>query len=280
MSYKTILLHVDLSVHAPARIRLAAALANAEGAHLIGAAMTGISRFLDADSGLDIERSVVTGYLDRLREQARLALEQFDALAREALVQSFEARLVADDAEGGLVLLSRFADLVVLSQTDPAHPAAGVARDLPEYVMLHAPRPVLLAPYAGRLDPLGGRALVAWDGSAEASRVLAGAIPLLRHATDVLVAQFNPGQAPEPDELQAQSAELIGWLGRHGIRARVEIQHTMIGNGDVLLSLAIDQQAHLLVMGGYGHTRFRELLVGGVTRTVLQEATLPVLMQH
>jgi nucleotide-binding universal stress UspA family protein len=280
MSYKTILVHADLSVHAADRIRFAAAIANAEGAHLVGAAMTGITRFLEADSGLDLEHSVVTGYLDRLREHARLALEQFDAIAREAGVRSVEPRLVEDDLEGGLVLQSRFADLVVLSQTDPGNPSPAVSRDLPAYVVLHAPRPVLLVPYAGQPRRIDGKALAAWDGGFEASRALGNAIPLLRHAKEVLVAQFHPGKAEKVDDLPAQAAGLTGWLGRHGVRARVEVQDAIIGNGDALLSLATDQQADLLVAGAYGHTRFRELLLGGVTKTVLAETMLPVLMQH
>jgi nucleotide-binding universal stress UspA family protein len=280
MSYKTILVHTDLSVHAPDRIRCAAAIANAEGAHLIGVAMTGITPFLEADSGLDIEHSVVTGYLDRLRAQARLALEQFDAIAREAGVRSAEPRLVEDDPEGGLVLHSRFADLVVLGQTDPANPAPAASRDLPEYVVLHAPRPVLLVPFAGQPWRVDGKVVVAWDGGLEVSRALGNAIPLLRHAREVLVAQFQGDNAEQEDELRARSAELIAWLGRHGIRARVEQQATPIGAGSVLLSLAADLQADLLVTGAYGHTRFREMLLGGVTKTVLAETTVPVLMQH
>lgn len=277
MPYKTILAHADLSVHAPARIRFAAALANAEGAHLIGAAMTGVSRFMQAESGLDFEHSVVAGYFERLRERARQALAQFDALALASGVASFEPRLVEDEPEGGLVLLSRFADLVVLSQADPNHPVPGVSRDLPEYVVLHAPRPVLLLPSSGQYGRLDGKALVAWDGGLEAARALGNSLPLLCHASDVLVAQFDSG---EPDELQAQAADLTGWLGRHGIRARVELQHGSIDSGNALLWLATEQQADVLVMGAYGHTRFRELLVGGVTKTVLASTTLPVLTSH
>lgn len=277
MSYKTILVHADLSIHAPGRIRLAAAIANAEGAHLVGAAMTGISRFVYTDSTIELERSVVAGYVDTLHEHARQALDQFEALVREAGVQSSEARLVGDDPEGGLVLLSRFADLVVLSQTDPAHPVTGVVRDLPEYVMLNVARPVLMVPYAGERSVLGARALVAWDASLEASRALGNALPLLRHAAGVTVARVNAVEGPE---LSAESADLIAWMGRHGIDAQVLEPHTAGGEGEALLSLAADRQAGLIVMGGYGHTRFRELLLGGVTKTMLESMTVPVLMSH
>jgi nucleotide-binding universal stress UspA family protein len=277
MSYKTILVHADLSVHAPARIRLAAAIANAEGGHLVGAAMTGISRFVYTDSGIDLERSVVAGYIDTLHEHARQALEQFEAVAREAGVRSFEPRLVGDDPEGGLVLLSRFADLVVLSQTDPGHQVPGVVRDLPEYVMLNVARPVLVVPYAGNHQRLDGKALVAWDAGLEASRALANALPLLKRASSVTVAQFNAGDGAD---LAAQSADVAAWLGRHGIEPQVVEQRTAIDEGNALLSLAADRQADLIVMGGYGHTRFRELLLGGVTKTVLESMTAPVLMSH
>jgi nucleotide-binding universal stress UspA family protein len=277
MSYKTILVHADLSPRAPQRIRCAAALANAHGAHLLGVATTGVSRFMGMDSGLDMERTVVAGYLDRLQEHARQALVQYEALARECCTGSWEGRLVADDTEGALVLLARFADLVVLDQTDPAGTAPGAARDLPEYVVLNAARPVLLLPYAAAPAQLDGKALVAWDGSIEASRALAYALPLLRGASEVLVAQFN---GPDEPGLREQSADLGAWLARHGVLARIEAQHVSIDAGNALLSLAADRQARLLVMGAYGHTRLRELVLGGVTRTVLASMTAPVLMAH
>jgi nucleotide-binding universal stress UspA family protein len=279
MAYKTILVHVDLSAHAPARIRLAALLARAEGAHLVGAAMTGVARLvrhLYADNVAELTRSVPLELLDRLKDQACQALERFNLLARQYGVASFEPRLSDDDPRDGLAVFSRWADLVVLSQTDPAH-MADVARDLPEHVVLHSSRPVLLVPYAGRYADLDGKALVAWDGSFEASRALGAALPLLRRASEVTIAQFDKG---EPGELAAQAPYLIEWLGRHGIRAAIHERGTEIDAGDALLSFAADLQADLIVMGGYGHARFRELLLGGVTRTVLESMTMPVLMAH
>jgi nucleotide-binding universal stress UspA family protein len=184
---------------------------------------------------------------------------------------------VADDPEGALLLMSRFADLIVLSQTDREHAAAGTVRDLAEYVVLHAARPVLLLPYAGTFGKLDGKALVAWDGSLEATRALGQSLPLLRGASDVLVAQFNTSGEPL---LREQADDLGAWLSRHGVRARVEPQHIAIDAGNALVALAVHQQAGLIVMGGYGHTRFRELVLGGVTRTMLKSMTAPVLMAH
>jgi nucleotide-binding universal stress UspA family protein len=277
MSYKTILVHADLSVHAPARVRFAAALARAHGAHLIGAATTGISPVMSVGSGVDLERTVVAGYLDRLQEQSRQALVEFEALARSTCTGTWEARLVADDPQPALVMLSRFADLVVLSQTDHNDPVAGAVRDLPGYVILNSARPVLLLPYAGSRERIDGKALVAWDGSLAAARALGHALPLLRGASEVLVAQFDGA-----DQIGAreQAADLGAWLARHGVLVRVEPQHRSIDAGNALLSLVADQQASLVVMGGYGHTRFRELVLGGVTRTMLESMTVPILIAH
>lgn len=278
MSYKTILVHADLSIHAPRRIRVAAALARAEGAHLVGAAMTDIARvtrLIVADAAADVNRTVPIGLTDILKENARQALDRFTLLAQEAGVASLEPRMLDDSPGDGLVQQSRFADLVVVSQTDPAHRVGGVAPDLPEYVLLHSPRPVLLVPFAGQYaDNLDGNAVAAWDGSLEASRALAHGLPLLKRAREVTVAQFDS------IELVAQAPPLAQWLARHGVQAKVHAHEGDIHEGDALLSLAARLQADLIVMGAYGHARMRELLLGGVTRTVLKSATVPVLMSH
>jgi nucleotide-binding universal stress UspA family protein len=277
MSYKTIVVHVDPSMHAPARIGLAAALANDHDAHLIGAAMTGISRFVDPAGGNDLARTALAGVAEKLHDHARQALDQFERLARAANVRSWERRLVADDPEGGLVLLSRFCDLLVLSQTDPAHAVGNAVRDLPEYVMLSVARPVLLVPYAGAPQRIEGKALLAWDGGLEASRAAFSGLPLLRRAREVVVARFGE---QGPDVPGNGEPDLLAWLARHNINASIEPPHPEIGAGNALLSLAFYLQAGLIVMGGYGHTRFRELLLGGVTKTVLESMTVPVLMAH
>jgi nucleotide-binding universal stress UspA family protein len=278
MSYKTILVHVDLSPRMAARVRLAAAISKVEGAHLIGAAMTGISRFVSPDSNIELARPVIAGFIDTLHQHATLALEQFDTLAHGLGVASCEKQLISDDPEGGLVQLARFCDLVVLSQTDPGRPVAGAVRDLPEYVMLSCARPVCMVPYAGEFDNLDGRAVVGWNDSIEATRAVTQAIPLLRRASGVTVAVFENG-GPQ-DVPASQLVGLAAWLARHQVNAEVEVLHAEIDAGDALLSLATDRAAGLIVLGGYGHTRFRELMLGGVTETVLRKMTTPILMSH
>ncbi len=273
MTYKSILVHVDQSRHAAARIRLAAQLAASHEAHLAGAAMTGISRFIYPDGVV-----FIGGVIDALRERAQSDLQKFEEAARREGV-SFERRLSEDDPAGALVLQARYADLVVLSQTDPDERDSGDVYDLPEYVMLNTARPVLTIPYAGVFDKVGTHILVAWDGSMEATRAVTNALPFLRRARNVDVVLFNPEQQYDVHG-QEPGADIALVLARHGVKVNVLQQPTDMDVGNALLSLAADTGADLLVMGGYGHTRFREVLLGGVTKTILNCMTLPVMFSH
>jgi nucleotide-binding universal stress UspA family protein len=279
MSYKTILVHVDQSEHAATRIKIAAEIAMAENAHLVGVAMTGISRFLYQESAMDISGTIVAAQLDAMNDNAQQALTTFDTIASAMGVLSYEKRLVNDEPEGGLALQARYCDLVVVGQNDPDESFPSIVSDLPEYVMLNCARPVLIVPYVGEFPHLGQNALVAWDGSMEATRAVTNAIPLLKRAKNVAVVLFNPGKRSEVHGEQP-GADIALYLARHDIKIEVLHEHTDIDIGNALLSLAADRQTDLIVMGGYGHTRFREVLLGGVTTTVLKTMTAPVLMSH
>ena len=279
MSYKTILVHADHSRHAAMRIKIAGEIAIAENAHLIGAAMTGISRFVYQDSMMDYSGTIVASHIDFLNERATSALAEFETIAQKMGVQSFEKRQIDDEPEGGLSLQARYCDLVVVSQTDPDESTPGVIADLPEHVMLNCARPVLVVPYAGQFEQIGNNALVAWDGSMEATRAVTNAIPLLKRAKNVTVALFNPSMKGDAHGEQP-GVDVALYLARHNIKVDVLQQHTGLDVGNALLSLAADLRSDVLVMGGYGHTRFREVLLGGVTKTMLKTMTVPVLMSH
>lgn len=279
MSYKTILVHVDQSVHAATRIKIAAKIAMAENAHLVGAAMIGVSRFVYQDNAVDVTRTIVATQIDSLRERANHALAEFEAIAKKMGVLSCEKRLVNDEPEGGLCLQARYCDLVVVGQTDPDEASSRVVSDLPEFVALNCARPVLIVPYAGKFEHVGNNALVAWDGSMEATRAITNAIPLLKHAKNVAVVLFNPSRKSDVHGEQP-GADIALYLTRHGIKVEVLQQNTDIDVGNALLSLTVDHSSDMIVMGCYGHTRFREVLLGGVTMTVLKTMTVPVLMSH
>lgn len=288
MSYQTILVHVDDSARAAVRIRAAAGLARAAGGHLVGAALTGVSRFLYQGYPAEQADPNLALHLGFLRERAQRALAGFEREAGAAGLASFEARLIDDEAGAGIALHARCADLVVLGQ---AEPGVAALADLPAYVVLHSGRPVLVLPYAGpsagQAGPLGRTVLAAWDASAEAARALLLALPLLRRAGTLRIAVFDhPSGARTVAE--AAAADPRPWLARHGIQAELSV-HALDGTrgrhrrhevGDALLSLATDLSADLLVMGAYGHSRMRETILGGVTRTVFESMTIPVLMAH
>jgi nucleotide-binding universal stress UspA family protein len=277
MPYKTILVHVDHSRHAEQRFRAAATLALQHDAHLIGAAMSGVSRFVYEEGGVDVARTALAMHMEALFQRANAALAQFEALATSMGVRSFERRLVDDEPEAGMALQARYADLVVLSQHDPDDPVTRQIKGLAAYVMLTSARPVLVVPHAGQFEQIGREVLIAWDNGSEATRALSYALPLLQRAAAVTLVLFNPVQ-----ELGVHAgADMALYLARHGVKVELLEQHIRgIDVGNALLSLAADRQSDLIVMGGYGHARLRELLLGGVTETILHTMTAPVLMAH
>lgn len=282
--FKTILVHVDLSAHAPGRMRHAAALARTHGAHLLGAAMFGVSRSIFPNGYTPRPGTLEASCFDPLANNARRALAHFDAIAVAANVPH-EGRFVCDRADDGLARLARFADLVVVSQDDPDESLPDTAVRLPDYVIMNCARPVLAVPFTPPGANGGDHVLVAWDGSKEAARALGAAVPLLRHARTVTVAALS-GTGPETgaDELRAQQPDIVGFLGRHGITPRMLVHEAGPGTaqdtGHALLDLAAGLHCDLLVMGCYGHGKLRELCLGGASRTVLADARIPVLLAH
>ena len=285
MAYPTILVHVDDSARTAERIRLASQLALRAGGHLIGAAATGISRFLYHSLPPEQNDATLALHLDFLREQARKALAAFSSQCTDLRTPSFEARVIDDEAGAGISLYARAADLVVVGQPGPD--AKANLADLAVYVVTNSGRPVLMVPFTGHYATVGRRILVSWDGGREAARALQLALPLLKDADSVTLAVFEVA-SDEHKAADALAADPRPWLARHGVQAplavhavdhqrRLNRRHEI---GERLLSLATDESADLLVMGGYGHSRFRESLLGGVTRTVMDAMTLPVLMAH
>jgi nucleotide-binding universal stress UspA family protein len=280
MFYKTILVHVDESERAEERIDIAARLAIKHDAHLIGAAVTGISRLLYQSGSFGfVDPGSMAINLDFLTERAEFSLTRFEQIVKTTEVNSFEKRVIDDEPGGGLSMQARYCDLVVIGQTDDSEPSVGVMSDFPEYVMMHGGRPVLIVPYAGHFNTIGSRVLIAWDASMEATHAVTNALPFLRQAEIVEVVVFNPGKRSEQHGEQPGS-DIALFLARHGINVDVAQRKTDLDIGNALLSCAADFESDLIVMGGYGHSRFREVLMGGVTRTVLESMPVPVLMSH
>jgi nucleotide-binding universal stress UspA family protein len=278
MSYPSILVHVDLSVHAPARMRYAAALARAHGAHLAGAAMLGVPHDV-FPHGYDIlPDSLAASVFQPLADNAKSALARFESIATDMHV-AHESHFACDRTDQGLALLARFADLVVISQDDPDESLPDLATRLPEFLILNCARPVLVVPYTDPPPYHNPKVLVAWDGSKEASSALRAAVPLLRRTSTVTLAALTGPGLPE-DDFRADQPKLLRFLARHHVTPRVLVREAQHDSGQQLLALANELGCGMLVMGCYGHSRFRELCLGGASRTVLAEADIPLLMAH
>jgi len=268
MTYKNLVVHVDDSKGCAGRVEAAIRLASAHGAHLTGLYL------------MDIAPRMPTG--DRsARDNADAAAARFQS-AVDAAGISGEVRVESGfDTEFPNILSvhGRYADLVMLGQADPDDHAEG-AQELPELVVMGSGRPVLIVPYIGAPAGLGERVTIAWDASREAARAVADAMPILEQAKAVTVVSVNPrrqqfGHGEEP------GADIGLHLARHDIKVEVQrLESRDVDVANTLLSHIADQSSDLLVMGGYGHSRLRELVLGGVTRTILESMTIPALMSH
>lgn len=278
MSYKTLLVHLDTSNRVQARLEIALRLARRFEAHLTGIFAT----FVPDPREFRVMAGSASWFENhrQLREEQRGAAERI--FRAELLRAGVEGDWIAASQNAGesVVSHSRYADLVIVGQSDPDDPETYVSDSFPETVVLTAGRPVLVVPYVGRHETVGSRALVAWNGSREAARAVHDAMPFLARADQVTVVRINTPRSPAPG--REPGADIALTLARHGATVDVidicnDIDETA---GDALLSLAADDSYDLVVMGAYGHARWKEQMVGGMTRTMFDSATLPVLMSH
>jgi nucleotide-binding universal stress UspA family protein len=281
MSYKDLLVVLDAAAPTRGRIELASALAGRFEAHLVG-----LYPLPTPERPRELgyyDPALLDPFFEELRERAREAAdkvrEQFEHVAGLRGL-SAEWRMVPEGPEADPALHARYADLTILGQIDPDRGDAEMIRPRPERVTLASGRPILVVPYAGDFSTVGHRVLIGWNATREAARAVNDAMPLLRAADVVTVLTIDPREGPH-EHGELPGADISLHLARHGVKA--EIERTVSADlpvGEVLLSRAADLGADLLVIGAYGHSRVRELLLGGATRSLLQSMTLPVLMSH
>jgi len=286
MMFKDILVHLDGGPRSATRLKVAVDLARRNEAHLTGIFVVdipGSDLFYGAGmpyaGGGSMSDMVNSLRADAAAHADAVGQEFRNTVRREGLEN--EWRIVEGDTVELLALHARYADLTVLGQPNDEEPYKGPTADaVLVNVMLSSGRPILAVPYAGQFERVGDRVLIAWNASREATRALNDAMPLLRGAKIVTVLAVNPRHGIEGHG-DVPAADIALHLARHGVRA--EAAHTIardISEGDALLSYAADIGADLIVSGGYGHSRAREMVFGGVTRTLIQEMTVPMLLSH
>ncbi|SAL57718.1 universal stress protein [Caballeronia humi] len=279
MSFKSIVVHLDASERSHARMELALLLAKRFDAHLTAlyAVFTPEARsfYVMAGSAAWFERHEAS------RRERRGAIERlFHAEVARACIKG-EWVEAQGHANLAVPRKGRCADLIIAGQDDPNDPESYVGNHFPETLVMSAGRPVLLVPYAGFFATVGERVMVAWDGSREATRAVHDALPLLKKSKHVTLVSIDSTSGDAPDA-RIPGAEIATSIARHGVKVEVCAMEESSGlsPGEQMLSKAADMSADLIVMGGYGHARWQELVLGGATRTILASMTVPVLMSH
>ena len=211
-------------------------------------------------------------------KKAQDAIARFEQAAKRAGI-SYETRNVNASIAGAAERLGRLArrfDLVVVGQPDRDKSAPVEVVD--EGVLFDSGRPVIFVPYIQKAGLKLERVMVCWDGSRSATRAIADAMPFLHKAKQIEIVMVA-SKAGKNDEIPG--ADLGQHLARHGLKVDVKrITSPDIDVPSTILSYAADLSADMLVMGGYGHSRLREFILGGVTRGILETMTVPTLMSH
>lgn len=277
MTYGTILVPIDEHPAAAGSLEAAIRLAGALGAHLEGLAIVPPLAVPQRLRPRQSAAALMKKEYERDKKEARAAIKQFEARARKAGVASVEGMWVEADAEAALTLRARTADLVVLPL--PGEDELGaLGGHATEAAILSVGRPALLVPEKGLPAGFPRKVLVAWNGSREAARALSDAVPLLSRAKAVVV--LSSGPAGDEGPLHSARAA-VSYLARHGIAGEaVHAAATDDKVGEAILGRARKVGADLVVMGAYGRPRFAELILGGATRAMLRNGSLPVLMSH
>ena len=228
---------------------------------------------------LEIPSDIVAQMMAESEKAALAAIERFEAAARRSLI-SAEHRLIKTAGATAPVLLSTLArrfDLSVLMQSEPN----GVDNDdMIETTLFESGRPLIVVPYIQKDGLKLDHVVCCWDGSRAATRAINDGLPLLTKATTVdLLIVLNEKTNTAPNEIRG--VEMPKHLARHSVKGQiVKVSAADIDVTNGILSYVADVSGTLIVMGGYGHAKLREMILGGVTRGMLQSMTVPVFMSH
>ncbi len=279
MSIKDILVHLDQSPRSQARMEIAVQLAKLHDAYLIG---------LFVESNYNVTAftpgEFKGGYNDKSRRAGEAAQARFKECADRNGVrcewrQIDREGIRDDDVIDHVVLHGHYVDLLVIGQSDPDH-NGNLPVDLPDRVVIGAGRPVLIIPYSGTYDLSSVSVMVAWNGGREAVRAVNDGMAFLARAKKTVVLAVNPADGGQGHG-DIPCADVCTHLARHGVKAEAQALNAPdVRVGDVLLSRAADEGINLMICGAYQRSRLRELVLGGVTRHLLQQMTVPVLMSR
>ncbi len=232
-------------------------------------------QYAEADLGPEL----VEAHDKYMREASHEAERLFTERTRNAGVAA-EWRQVEGALPDLVMLHARFADLVIAGQRNPERLDPGTAPELPEQLVLDVGRPVIIVPHTGTFPTVGEKVMILWKTSRGAARAVNDALPFLAKAKEVCVVAINPeagisGQGDNP------AADVVTHLSRHGITATARVANAERGTmGKTMRDIAADFGADMIVMGAFGRARWREMILGGMTRNMLATMPLPILMSR
>jgi nucleotide-binding universal stress UspA family protein len=273
---KDLLVNLSVSGSSDPVVDYAVSFAQTFGAHVTAAAFA-----YDPVVAVSVMGGMPSDFLDAQRQEseraATAARAAFDKAATQAGV-AFESHVFSTGVAGAADQFSRMArrfDLSIVKQAEAD--AGGPEEIIAESAMFQSGRPVIAVPYIHKGGLKTDRIMVCWDGGRAAARAIADAMPLLARAGRVEVVIVT-GEEGKRDEVPG--ADMGRHLARHNLNVDVK---RIVSEGNVqetLLSYAADSSADMIVMGGYGHSRLREFILGGVTRSMLAAMTVPCLISH
>lgn len=282
MSYKTILIHLDSFESTESVVEQAVSLARINDAHVIGLAPSGFAS-LPAGDYFGTSARYINDIQQELDEAAKAAAAKFEKQCQKMGFEAFEARIFNESVVASLIEHAAFTDLIVLSQPNDDATQASASPGLVGDLLMEGGRPVLVMPNTQKPASEFKQVVVAWDGSRQAGRAIIDAMPLLQRAETVNIVLVNAGDRKSKFAAvhgQEPGADIGAFMARHDVNTNVRQIVTSTSVSDALLNEVSDSKTDLLVMGGYGHSRFREWILGGTTREVLEGMSVPVLMSH
>lgn len=260
------------------RLRAAIQLAREHKAKIIGVYLPDIAAHHISEDA-EAARQILGAHERALAEQAEVRQMFVEQTATANIPAQW--RTPQGPADEALALHARHCDLLILSKPGNKDNGSNAMLYLPESVVMMAGKPVLVIPAVGDVPPIGRHVLFCWDHRREAARAFTDAAPILRAATRLVVLEVNPkeDQLRRQDVHDTDFAEYCEALG-YPQPQRVVKQGEGHGVGNAILNASTDYDSDLIIMGAYGHSRMREWIMGGASRTLLNSMTVPVLFSH
>jgi len=277
MTYKTIVVHCDANKKVSDRLAVATELAARFGSTLVAVHPRPPFELPSFDMGMN-SAPLFEAYETSADADQATAHAAFDTAVKGKHLPT-EWRVIDGFADDALTMNARYADLLVVGQANDDDIGAGPG-DLPEAVAIATGRPVLVVPHIGAPAKPGKVVMLCWNASRESALAATDALPFLKTAERVVILIIDPHKSSRAHGAEP-GADVAAWLARHGVKVTVQREAAADSEiGNVILSRAADHGVDLIVMGIYGHSRVRELVLGGTSRTLLSSMTVPILMAH